>query len=464
MRVRLLALIVGAGVAGAAQAETYALDFIATASSGHVMNRAGTVVAGTTTLAPTCAGCSPTYSVPSIWVNGKRSTVAIPAGASYLQFAGAAVDGWVAGTAMRFDSTGGAGYVWVPRADGSGVDATAIGTLNGLQDAMPAGIDDQHRVFGLARTWMQAQDSFVWNPAGGISSLSAAGYPSDPPVAVSPAATIATATLTYRYGNLNSVTVVAQPPSGYYGTSSTQTGAINDAGMRASMLLATTSQNYRYLARYTDASGWQVLSGAVSGSVPYGVGGVNPDGSLTATLTSTGYRAAGPSGGIQTLSSQISPAYGTVSVGNGGDLADNGAILAQASIGQSLRMVKLTPVSACSGSSCMTVSALTMTGRMKGTSCTATATNSVTAKVTVTDPATGLVVSGATVRGRFLDDYYLDKPVALATNSSGVASFSTTTAACTGAIAFLVDGVDKSGRTLDRTRGKLAAYVIPQPR
>ena len=43
---------------------------------------------------------------------------------------------------VRLDATGGAGYVWMPRAEGSGHDATPIGQLAPYADAIPAGIDD----------------------------------------------------------------------------------------------------------------------------------------------------------------------------------------------------------------------------------------------------------------------------------------------------------------------------------
>lgn len=456
----------------AAWAQTYAVEVLATAASGLAMDRTGRVVVGTTTLAPSCTNCPPVFNVPAIWVEGRRQLLAIPEGASYLSIAGVNANGWVAGTAMRLDATGGAGHVWVPRADGSGHDALPIGQLPGYTDAMPAGIDDSNRVIGLARTWFVAQDPFTWTLAEGVQSLTAMGYPVDEPVAVSPGGTVATRTLTYRFGEPgSSVTAVAPPPEGFMGNTSTLTGAVNDGGMRASFLLSTsgTSQGYRYLARYSDAAGWQVLAGPVASSVPYGVGGMNAEGTITASLQGSGMISFGPAGPAQSLTDFLSPAYPEAGVGTPGDLADDGSILARVLIGRSYRLAKLVPVAPCEGAACMRVSALTMKGRMVSEpgqppgQCTPGARNDVTARLTVVD-ASGRPVPGATIKGRFLDDYYLDQAVTLRTNRQGQALARHSGEACVGAIAFFVDGVTKSGLDLDRTTGQLTAYTIPQPR
>ena len=68
------------------------------------------------------------------------------------------------------------------------------------------------------------------------------------------------------------------------------------------------------------------------------------------------------------------------------------------------------------------------------------------------------------MRGRFLDDYYLHQVVTLRTNRRGQALARHSGEACVGAVAFLVDGVTKTGLDLDRTTGQLSAYTIPQPR
>lgn len=459
------------GLVVAAQAQTYAIDFVDTLGQGAAMDPTGRVIAGTTTLPPPCATCPPVFDVPALWVDGRRQLLSLPDGAAYLSFAGINANGWVTGSAMRLDATGGAGLVWIPRADGSGHDAQPIGQLPGFQDAMPAGIDASNRVYGLARTWFVAQDPFIWTPAGGLQSLTALGYPADPPAAVSPGGTLATATLTYRFGAPGSVSAVASPPAGFHGNTSTLTGAVNDGGMRASFLLSTsgTSQGYRYLARYSDEAGWQVLAGPVASSVRYGVGGIDSAGTLTATLIGNGYVAYGPAGPAEVLSAHVSPAYPEASVQEPQDIAAGGSILAQVLIGRSARMVKLVPVTPCTGAACLRVEAIAMTGRMLSEpgqppgQCTPGARNEVTARLSVVD-ASGMPVRGVTLTGRFLDDYYLDAPVTLKTNRKGQAVAGHSGEACVGAVAFLVEGVQKPGMALDRTAGQLTAYVIPQPR
>jgi hypothetical protein len=81
--------------------------------------------------------------------------------------------------------------------------------------------------------------------------------------------------------------------------------------------------------------------------------------------------------------------------------------------------------------------------------------------VTVRD-SSGAPVPGATVSGRFLDDYWTDDAVAQTTNANGVAVIPYTGLCGVGAIAFLVDDVSATGFVLDRTSGILTGWVIPQ--
>jgi len=73
----------------------------------------------------------------------------------------------------------------------------------------------------------------------------------------------------------------------------------------------------------------------------------------------------------------------------------------------------------------------------------------------------GNAIPGATVNGRFLDDYWLNKTVVATTDTKGTAKFLHIGPGCVGAIAFLVDRVASTGRTFDRTRGVLSKWVIP---
>ena len=450
-----------------AWAQVYAVDFVATAATGAAMSPDASVIAGTVTLPPTCNDCSPTFSVPAIWANGRRHLLDFPAGSAYIVFAGISPQGWVAGSAMSLDSTRGRAMLWQPV--GNTYEALDLGTLPGEEGATVAGIDDQHRVFGTSSTWTVSATPFVWTALDGMSSLVAAGYPGEPPAAVSPGGMIATTTLTYRYGDPASVEAVAPPPPGYFGASFALTGGVNDDGVRASFLLSTSSQSesLRYLARYSADAGWSVISGFSGRNSNFGVGSIDAQGTITGTVLNAGVRAQGPAGLAQSLAASVSPAYGPTTVTYGGDQAADGSILAGVSVGRSERLVRLVPVEPCADQ-CVRVASLTMTGRMisergKPGQCTDLARNTVSAKLLVTDE-NGLPLRGATVRGRFLDDYFLDATVTVTTNRKGIATAKHDGPACVGAIAFLVEGASGGGRTLDRTTGVLTSYVIPQPR
>jgi hypothetical protein len=82
------------------------------------------------------------------------------------------------------------------------------------------------------------------------------------------------------------------------------------------------------------------------------------------------------------------------------------------------------------------------------------------ATVTITSE-TGAPFGGVLVSGRFLDDYWTNRPVTGTTNAAGVVSWTYKGPCGVGAIAFLVDGATLAGRSLDRTRGTLTHYVIP---
>lgn len=460
-----LAALALAAAAGPALAQMVAIDFIATAASATVMSPDGRVVAGTVSLPPACSGCAPTFNVPAIWADGRRQLLDLPAGTATISFAGISPQGWVAGSAMSLDSTRGRAMLWRPAGDS--FQALDLGTLPGDEGATIAGIDHQHRVFGTSSTWFVSATPFVWTSEAGMSSLVEAGYPAESPSAVSPGGTIATPTLTYRYGDPGSVEAVAPAPSGYYGPSFALTGAVNDAGVRAAFLLSTTSQSLRYLARYGADAGWQVLSGPTGSSSSFGVGDIDPAGTITGTVLSTGVRAGGPDGLAISLAAYVSPAYGPTSVTYGGDQGDDGSIVAGVFVGRSARLARLVPVQPCEGA-CLRVDSLAMTGRMNSErgqpgQCTDLARNRVTAQLLVTDE-NGTPLRGATVRGRFLDDHYLDAPVTLVTNRKGIATARHEGPACVGAVAFLVDDVSAGARRLDRTTGVLTSYVIPQPR
>ena len=82
------------------------------------------------------------------------------------------------------------------------------------------------------------------------------------------------------------------------------------------------------------------------------------------------------------------------------------------------------------------------------------------ARVTVTNEF-GVVVQGAVVQGRFLDDKWMDMPVTGTTNPQGWVQFQASGICGVGAIAFLVDNVVAAGRTFDRTTGVLTKWKFP---
>ena len=130
--------------------------------------------------------------------------------------------------------------------------------------------------------------------------------------------------------------------------------------------------------------------------------------------------------------------------------------------------MKLVGATPC-GANCIQIGSLTMTGKFirdpdaPPDYCTPNASNHVVAKVRVTDE-TGKALRGVAVKGRFLDDYWMDKPVTGTTNRKGIVKFVHDGVACVGAVAFLVDDAAKAGLSFDRTKGVLTNSVIPLPK
>jgi hypothetical protein len=134
-------------------------------------------------------------------------------------------------------------------------------------------------------------------------------------------------------------------------------------------------------------------------------------------------------------------------------------------IGQSRRLVRLLPAQRCT-SGCLRSSALQFQAIFvpdpgDPDHCTPIASNRASAAVTITNEA-GVPQGGVVVSGRFLDDYWTNRPVSATTNANGVASFSFRGPACVGAIAFLVDGAEKGGLVFDKTVGILTRFAVPR--
>jgi hypothetical protein len=195
--------------------------------------------------------------------------------------------------------------------------------------------------------------------------------------------------------------------------------------------------------------------------------GINAERDVSATVLSTGVIAPGPDGLARGLAPLLSPAYQGATVVMGGPMNGPGQILAQVMIGRSQRLMRLVGTAPC-GANCVQVGSLTMRGKFirdpnaPPDSCTPSASNHVVATVSVTDEV-GRPLRGVVIKGRFLDDYWVDKVVSGTSNRKGIVRFVHDGVACVGAVAFLVDDAAKAGRSFDRTKGILTNYVIPLP-
>jgi len=180
-----------------------------------------------------------------------------------------------------------------------------------------------------------------------------------------------------------------------------------------------------------------------------------------------GVIAYGPDGLTQPLTNLLSAAYQGNSVTVGGPMNGAGQILAQVIIGQSRRLVRLTPAQACT-TACIRVSSLMIRAKFVQDPqdpghCTPgeQAYNQTRVSLKVTGE-NGTPRRGVVVSGRFLDDYWTNAPVSGTSNNQGVVTFNYQGMCGVGAIAFLVDGAVKGRLVLDRTTGVLSGWAIPQ--
>jgi hypothetical protein len=296
--------------------------------------------------------------------------------------------------------------------------------------------------------------------------LSAQGFPNESPIAISPGGTVALSSSWYRLGDPSSVVSLAPPPPGFFPPGSFP-AAINDAGDQARFLSATSGEFLGYLFRYHHAGSWQQIAFLGNGYLsPYGVGSINAAQDVTATDHGTGVIAYGPDGLTQLLSNFLSPAYKAAALTLGGPMNASGQILARVMIGNSSRLVRLSPAELCVAG-CIKVNAVQIRGKFIDDPadpghCTMNAKNHVVVKLQVTNE-NGRKLSGVQISGRFLDDYWMNKPVTGTSNQQGVVSFVHDGLACVGAVAFLVDDATKGTKVLDRTAGVLTGSVVPLP-
>jgi len=445
-------------------AGVYVADFVATAATGAAMNDLGDV-AGTSYPDP---GCGPFCLPPLdtvVWRAGNRIVLPALPGFTGIYVRSINNQGWVAGFA-GFPSTTTRAVVWKP--NGTGYQIINLGVLPGTTRSEAVGIDDQGRVVGWSTTgsFPPTGAPFVWTEATGMQDLSAQGFPDELPLAISPGGTVATASAWYRLGDPGSVSFLPPAPQSFaIGTYPT---AINDNGDQARFLVNIGPQNLVYLFRFHHEGTWQMLSGAGTGSLStYGIGSINAARDVSATVQSTGVVAPGPNGLAGPLQDLVSPAYGGAGVEGGGPMNASGQILSRLMIGNSPRLVKLTPAAGCD-SACVVVSSLLMRGTFvqdpsEPGNCSpqGEAFNMVRVRVSVKDE-NGAPLAGVVVKGRFLDDYWTNKVVTGTTGPAGMVGFQNKGPCGVGAVAFLVDAATQEPRDFDRTIGKLTASVIPK--
>jgi hypothetical protein len=453
----------------------YVADFVSTAASGVAMNNAASVT-GTSYQDPGCGWqCLPPVD-PVVWRNGVRIVLPSLPAFSGITVRGINSAGWVAGYAGQ-PETGAHAVVWKP--NGTTYVAIDLGLLPGTDVSTAAGIDDQGRVVGysLTKYFPPTGAPFLWTESGGMVDLSAQGFPNEAPLAISPGGTVALSNRWYRLGDPNSVVTMAEQPRGFYPPGNGAV-AINDAGDQARFLAATTSQALGYLFRYHHEGVWQQIGFTGNGHLlPYGIGSINAAQDVTATDHGQGIVAYGPDGLEQGLTSFLPPSYQGAEVTVGGTMNSAGQILSRVMIGRSQRLMRLLPAPSCL-SNCMKVNTLQMTGEFIDDPkdpghCTPDAKDHVVVNLQVTTKANE-PLRAVLVRGHFLDDYWMDKPVTGVTDANGMASFVHDGLACVGAVAFLVDSATqitatvspslKGMMSLDKTTGILTDYVIPLPK
>lgn len=440
----------------------YALEFVSTAATGIAMNDNGDVV-GTSYVDTGCGStCLPPLETVA-WVSGVRKVLPAVPGLSPIAVKDINNSGWITGYA-GYDYSNAHAVVWKP--SGSTYQTLDLGTLPGTTISTAAGLDDTGRVVGYSTTQFfppVGAAPFVWADSTGMLDLTTQGAPIESPLAISSGGAVATPGFWYSLDTPTVVNTLAPPPTGFSGPGS-YPAAINDAGDQARFQISTGTGFYPYLFRYHREGTWKQIWPMLAGNLsPYGIGSINNDGDITATVTGTGLVAYGPDGSAETLAGKLSPAYGGKSVTVGGPINNAGEILAQVMVGASQRLVRMVPAEPCAAL-CLRVSGVQMQGRFVTPSpgqCVATAYNRVSATVTVTDEF-GNALRGVTVSGRFLDDYWTDKPVTGRTGRTGTVRFNYQGPACVGTVAFLVDNATVSGRVLDRTTGTLTGSVIPK--
>jgi probable HAF family extracellular repeat protein len=373
--------------------------------------------------------------------------------------------GWVVGFA-GFPNTTTHAVVW--KRVGNGYQPIELGVLPGTQASEAIGIDNLGRVVGWSTTlnFPPNGSPFLWTEADGMVDLTSLGFPDEKPLAISLGGMVATPSFWYSLDDAGAVESLPPPPQGF--SVGTYPTAINDAGDQARFLVSTGPQNLVYLFRFHHEGTWQQISPNGTGHLStYGVGSINAARDISATVQGTAVIAAGPNGMAQALAPLLSPAYRGAAIGGGGPMNASVQILTKVMIGRSQRLMKLVPATPC-GANCIKVTQLAMRGQFVQDpndpgSCApnGNAFNRVKANLRVTSES-GAPLGGVVVNGRFLDDYWTNRPVTGTSNAQGMVTFTNVGPCGVGAVAFLVDRATKAPRAFDRTTGIVTNWVIPQ--
>lgn len=448
-------------------APLYALDFVAPAASGSGLNEAGVVI-GRSYPDPGCGPfCLPPQEIVA-WRGGERIVLPPVAGHAaashhplYINSAGT-----IAGLAGIPGSSTRA-VLWKP--EGTGYVARDLGVYPGSDSVEVFGLDDQDRMVGWATRGGAIPSlalPFMWSAPTGMVDLRALGYPNERPAAMSRGGKVVTWGSWYQLGDPASARALPPLPQGYVGAGSNGS-AINDFADQAHFLVSISTQSLVYPFRLAAGGQWQQLSSAGTGRLSRAsMGSISDARDVTFTALGTGMVAPGPAGVGQALAGRISPAYPGAAVADAGPMNARGQVLAQVMIGRSQRLVKLAPATACA-SGCLVARSLALTGRfvedpalpgqcVQG----GRMYNAASVSVTITDEH-GVALPGVQVSGRFLDDYWTNRPLTGTTDASGVVSWTHKGPCGVGAIAFLVEQATLASRVFDRTQGVLTGFVIP---
>lgn len=439
----------------------YGIELVSSAATGLAMNAAGDVV-GTSYRDPGCGSACLAPLDAVVWHAGRRFVLPELPGFTGVHPVGINARGEVAGYA-GVPGTATRAVRWTPGPGGYTI--SDLGTLPGTTSATAAGIDDLGRIVGWSTTifFPPVAAPFVWTAGGGIEDLTAHGFPAEAPLAISPGGLVTTAGSWYDVDDPTTVQTLPPAPRGFLSPSGYGT-AINDAGDIARLLVETGGQSLLYPFRLANGGAWEQLSLTGSGSLtPSGIGGINDAMDVTATVQGFGMIAAGPAGSLASLTARLSPAYAGAEVLSGGPLGDHGAILARVTLGPSPRLVRLVPAAPCVQGCARARVSLRAAFRQDPAApgqCVpgGPARNDAQALVRAIDER-GRPLAGVVVRGRFMDDYWMQTEVSGRTDATGAVVFRHTGPCGVGSLTFVVEGV--RGRTLDQTEGVLYASVVP---